>query len=41
MMKGVFTRKDNGNTLTTTRVIEGDELVQVNATVLKITASDR
>merc|ERR1711915_614482 len=28
MMKGVFTRKDNGKQLTTTRVIAGDELVQ-------------
>merc|ERR1711915_150886 len=27
-MKGVFTRKDNGKQLTTTRVIAGDELVQ-------------
>ncbi|KAM7010205.1 fatty acid-binding protein, intestinal [Tautogolabrus adspersus] len=27
-MKGVFNRKDNGNLLTTTRAIEGDELVQ-------------
>ncbi|XP_062333631.1 fatty acid-binding protein, intestinal [Osmerus eperlanus] len=28
MLKGVFTRKDNGKTLTTTRVITNDELVQ-------------
>ncbi|XP_046900482.1 fatty acid-binding protein, intestinal [Hypomesus transpacificus] len=28
MLKGVFTRKDNGKTLTTTRVIANDELVQ-------------
>merc|ERR1719369_2112536 len=28
MLKGSFTRKDNGKVLTTTRVIEGDELVQ-------------
>ncbi|XP_041948901.1 fatty acid-binding protein, intestinal [Alosa sapidissima] len=28
MMKGLFTRKDNGKVLTTTRVIEGGELVQ-------------
>ncbi|XP_076585112.1 fatty acid-binding protein, intestinal isoform X2 [Chaetodon auriga] len=28
MMKGVFTRKDNGKNLTTTRIIQGDELVQ-------------
>ncbi|XP_029949606.1 fatty acid-binding protein, intestinal [Salarias fasciatus] len=27
-LKGVFTRKDNGKTLTTTRIIEGGELVQ-------------
>lgn len=29
-MKGVFLRKDNGKQLTTTRIIEGDELIQVN-----------
>lgn len=29
MMKGVFTRKDNQKQLTTTRVIQGDELIQV------------
>lgn len=29
MLKGVFTRKDNGKKLTTTRIIQGDELVQV------------
>ncbi|XP_065110871.1 fatty acid-binding protein, intestinal [Paramisgurnus dabryanus] len=28
MLKGTFTRKDNGNVLTTTRKIIGDELVQ-------------
>lgn len=28
MMKGTFTRKDNGKVLTTTRAIVGDELVQ-------------
>ncbi|XP_056891467.1 fatty acid-binding protein, intestinal-like [Takifugu flavidus] len=28
MMKGVFVRKDNGKQLTTTRVIQGDELIQ-------------
>ncbi|XP_076151957.1 fatty acid-binding protein, intestinal [Alosa pseudoharengus] len=28
LMKGLFTRKDNGKVLTTTRVIEGGELVQ-------------
>ncbi|CAN9510357.1 unnamed protein product [Ophioblennius macclurei] len=27
-LKGVFNRKDNGKTLTTTRVLEGGELVQ-------------
>ncbi|XP_028832417.1 fatty acid-binding protein, intestinal isoform X2 [Denticeps clupeoides] len=27
-LKGVFTRKDNGKPLTTTRIIVGDELVQ-------------
>lgn len=30
MLKGIFTRKDNGKKLTTTRVIEGGELVQVS-----------
>ena len=29
-MKGTFNRKDNNNVLTTTRVIVGDELVQVS-----------
>lgn len=29
MLKGVFNRKDNGKQLTTTRVVQGDELVQV------------
>ncbi|XP_060950283.1 fatty acid-binding protein, intestinal [Limanda limanda] len=28
MMKGTFTRKDNGKVLTTTRIIQGDELIQ-------------
>uniref|UniRef100_A0A1A8MVA8 Cellular retinoic acid-binding protein 1 n=3 Tax=Nothobranchius TaxID=28779 RepID=A0A1A8MVA8_9TELE len=28
VLKGVFNRKDNGKTLTTTRTIQGDELVQ-------------
>lgn len=28
MLKGVFVRKDNGKQLTTTRIVEGDELVQ-------------
>lgn len=28
-MKGVFIRKDNGKQLTTTRVVQGDELIQV------------
>uniref|UniRef100_A0A3B4WRX2 Fatty acid binding protein 2, intestinal n=1 Tax=Seriola lalandi dorsalis TaxID=1841481 RepID=A0A3B4WRX2_SERLL len=28
MMKGVFNRKDNGKQLTTTRIIQGDELIQ-------------
>ncbi|CAG5928530.1 unnamed protein product [Menidia menidia] len=28
VLKGVFTRKDNGKQLITTRVLEGDELVQ-------------
>lgn len=28
-LKGVFTRKDNGKQLTTVRIIQGDELVQV------------
>lgn len=30
MMKGKFTRKDNNKVLTTTRVLEGGELVQVS-----------
>lgn len=30
MMKGKFTRKDNNKALTTTRVLEGGELVQVS-----------
>lgn len=30
MLKGTFTRKDNGKTLITTRKIIGDELVQVS-----------
>lgn len=29
MLKGVFTRKDNGKQLTTTRTVQGDELTQV------------
>ncbi|XP_058496921.1 fatty acid-binding protein, intestinal [Solea solea] len=29
MMKGVFTRKDNGKPLTTTRIIQGGELIQM------------
>lgn len=33
MLKGVFVRKDNGKQLITTRVVEGDELIQVNTTV--------
>ncbi|XP_077427191.1 fatty acid-binding protein, intestinal [Vanacampus margaritifer] len=28
MMKGTFTRKDNGKQLTTTRIVQGDELIQ-------------
>ncbi|KAM8879280.1 fatty acid-binding protein, intestinal [Spinachia spinachia] len=28
MMKGVFIRKDNGKPLTTTRIVQGDELIQ-------------
>ncbi|KAL3066762.1 hypothetical protein OYC64_016665 [Pagothenia borchgrevinki] len=28
MLKGVFNRKDNGKPLTTTRIIQGDELIQ-------------
>ncbi|XP_062244124.1 fatty acid-binding protein, intestinal [Platichthys flesus] len=27
-LKGTFIRKDNGNQLTTTRIIQGDELIQ-------------
>lgn len=29
MLKGTFTRKDNGKQLTTTRIVQGDELIQV------------
>lgn len=32
MLKGVFIRKDNGKQLTTTRIVAGDELIQVSAT---------
>lgn len=32
MLKGVFIRKDNGKQLTTTRIVAGDELIQVNTT---------
>ncbi|KAL6110734.1 fabp2 [Pungitius sinensis] len=28
MMKGIFNRKDNGKQLTTTRIVQGDELIQ-------------
>ncbi|XP_033985209.1 fatty acid-binding protein, intestinal [Trematomus bernacchii] len=28
MLKGVFNRKDNGKPLTTTRIVQGDELIQ-------------
>ncbi|XP_017273367.1 fatty acid-binding protein, intestinal [Kryptolebias marmoratus] len=28
MLKGLFNRKDNGKLLTTTRIIQGDELIQ-------------
>uniref|UniRef100_A0A3B3IMA0 Guanylate cyclase 1 soluble subunit beta 1 n=1 Tax=Oryzias latipes TaxID=8090 RepID=A0A3B3IMA0_ORYLA len=28
VLKGTFTRKDNGKALTTTRVIQGDEMIQ-------------
>ncbi|XP_034394851.1 fatty acid-binding protein, intestinal [Cyclopterus lumpus] len=28
MLKGIFNRKDNGKTLTTTRIVQGDELIQ-------------
>lgn len=31
MMKGKFTRKDNNKVLTTTRILEGGEMVQVSA----------
>lgn len=36
MLKGVFVRKDNGKQLTTIRVVEGDELIQVNPTVRRV-----
>lgn len=29
MLKGIFTRKDNGKQLATTRIVQGDELIQV------------
>lgn len=29
VLKGTFTRKDNGKQLTTTRIVQGDELIQV------------
>lgn len=29
MLKGIFMRKDNGKQLTTTRIVQGDELIQV------------
>ncbi|XP_029292340.1 fatty acid-binding protein, intestinal [Cottoperca gobio] len=28
MLKGLFTRKDNGKLLTATRIVQGDELIQ-------------
>uniref|UniRef100_A0A3P9IGM7 Cellular retinoic acid-binding protein 1 n=1 Tax=Oryzias latipes TaxID=8090 RepID=A0A3P9IGM7_ORYLA len=28
VLKGTFTRKDNGKALTTTRVVQGDEMIQ-------------
>ncbi|XP_054633926.1 fatty acid-binding protein, intestinal isoform X2 [Dunckerocampus dactyliophorus] len=28
MLKGIFNRKDNGKQLTTTRIVQGDELIQ-------------
>ncbi|XP_056264967.1 fatty acid-binding protein, intestinal-like [Pseudoliparis swirei] len=28
VLKGIFNRKDNGKTLTTTRIVQGDELIQ-------------
>lgn len=28
MLKGIFTRKDNGKQVTTTRIVQGDELIQ-------------
>ncbi|KAM9315282.1 fatty acid-binding protein, intestinal [Pholidichthys leucotaenia] len=28
MLKGLFNRKDNGKPLTTTRIVQGDELIQ-------------
>lgn len=33
MLKGTFTRKDNGKVLITTRKVIGDELVQVRVVV--------
>lgn len=32
MLKGIFNRKDNGKQLTTTRIVQGDELIQVGKT---------
>lgn len=38
-MKGKFTRKDNSKVLTTTRSLEGGELVQVSAAGIIIPSS--
>lgn len=38
VLKGTFTRKDNGKALTTTRVIQGDEMIQVRPTPISVQA---
>lgn len=38
VLKGTFTRKDNGKALTTTRVIQGDEMIQVRPSPISVQA---
>lgn len=38
MLKGVFVRKDNGKQLITTRIVQGDELIQVGLILTHINA---
>lgn len=35
MLKGIFKRKDNGKDLTTTRIVQGDELIQARQSSYK------